>query len=266
VASIEIHKMAFWVCDMALRPWTKSANTPSFRLSIKQSTHIFIMKTKNHTQTISTLAALAGLALAAGSAHAATTIPILNGGFENSGGGPAGGGNNAVVDDWNEEDAGSVYIDNAGTTNKPDADAVLYFNSATAAVNQDLGHNWSLSDSFTLGIEGHNPNWDPTGIFKVQLRQTDGTVLWDSGDLDVSGTVVGPSYTGTGHIFNWTFDASAFSGAGVSENEQLNIRIASVGVTTYIDDVSLEVSVVPEPTTTALLGLGGLALILRRRK
>jgi hypothetical protein len=233
---------------------------------IKQATHTFIMKTRTHTQTKSTLAALAGLALAAGSAHAATAITILNAGFENSGGGPAGGGTPAVVDDWTEETGSGEFLDNAGTTNKPDADSVLYLNTTTAAVNQDLGHNWSLSDSFTLDIIGHNPNWDQTGTFKVQLRQTDDTILWDSGDLNVDNTVVGASYTGTGHIFNWTFDASAFSGAGVLEGEQLNIRIASVTNTTYIDDVSLSFDTVPEPSTTALLGLGGLALILRRRK
>ena len=33
-----------------------------------------------------------------------------------------------------------------------------------------------------------------------------------------------------------------------------------------IDDVFLEVTAVPEPSSAALLGLGGLALILRRRK
>jgi hypothetical protein len=32
------------------------------------------------------------------------------------------------------------------------------------------------------------------------------------------------------------------------------------------DEVRLDIAAVPEPSTTALLGLGGLALILRRRK
>jgi hypothetical protein len=38
----------------------------------------------------------------------------------------------------------------------------------------------------------------------------------------------------------------------------ISVRIGAVGVT--------QITAIPEPTTTALLGLGGLALILRRRK
>lgn len=34
----------------------------------------------------------------------------------------------------------------------------------------------------------------------------------------------------------------------------------------YVDLVTFSTTVVPEPSSTALLGLGGLALILRRRK
>ena len=34
----------------------------------------------------------------------------------------------------------------------------------------------------------------------------------------------------------------------------------------YADDVTLDITTVPEPSSTALLGLGGLALVLRRRK
>jgi hypothetical protein len=34
----------------------------------------------------------------------------------------------------------------------------------------------------------------------------------------------------------------------------------------YVDNLEVDFAVVPEPSITALLGLGGLALILRRRK
>ena len=34
----------------------------------------------------------------------------------------------------------------------------------------------------------------------------------------------------------------------------------------FLDDIVITGNVVPEPSTAALLGLGGLALILRRRK
>jgi hypothetical protein len=221
------------------------------------------MKTKNHTQTISTLAALAGLALAAGSAHAATTIPILNGDFELSDT-SIGNGNNTNIDNWTE-DVGNAYVD-YGQGWTPETTDMLYIGNA--AVNQDLSHNWSATDSFTLEMIAMNPAWSGGATeFKVQLRQaSDDVVLWDSGDMDVTGAVLsGPVYADPAkHIFSWNIDASAF--ATGSAGEQINVRIAAVTGTVYADNVSLSVSAVPEPTTTALLGLGGLALILRRRK
>ena len=247
---------------MALQPWTKSANTPSFRLWIKQATHTFIMKTRTHTQTKSTLAALAGLALAAGAAHAATPITILNAGFENSST-SIGNGNNTDIADWTE-DTGNAFVDTGGGW-VPSGSDMLYIGSA--AVNQDLSHNWSASDSFTLDMIAMNPAWSggAAGV-RVQLRQaSDDAVLWDSGLVDVSGTVVaGPAYSGTGHELSWNIDASTFVTG--SAGEQINVRIAAEAGTVYADNVSLSFDTVPEPTTTALLGLGGLALILRRRK
>jgi hypothetical protein len=220
------------------------------------------MKTKNNTHTKSTLAALAGLALATGAAHAATPITILNAGFENSSN-SIGNGNNTDIDDWSE-DVGDAYVDTGGSWT-PETTDMLYISSAS--VNQDLSHNWSASDSFTLGIIAMNPSWN-TGAagLRVQLRQaSDGTVLWDSGLVDVSGTVVaGPAYSGTGHELSWNIDASTFAGMGGVELSQINVRIAAESGTVYADNVSLDL--VPEPSTTALLGLGGLALILRRRK
>ena len=206
-------------------------------------------------------------------AHSANAgvITINNAGFEDASGN-GGNGNLTTPADWTEEDPNNVFVDNNGTTWTPESDRTLYFNGGTAAVNQDLSHNWASDETFTLGIIGHNPRWaSGTNVFKVQLRQADGTVLWDSGDLDVAGTVTTTApatYTGTGHIFSWTFDASTFSGAGVVAGSQLNIRIAHVSAPTYIDDVSLsfEGPVVPTPAALpAGLALLGLAAMRRRR-
>ena len=206
------------------------------------------MKTRTHTQTISTLAALAGLALAAGSAHAATPIPILNGDFAAD-----NGGDWTVVPSWNEGANSWTYT--------PAGNQLLYFNTG-GKVDQDLSHNWSSSDTFTLSLSGQDPNWGGTGeAFSVQLRQTDGPVLWDSGSVVVDGLIAG-------QVFSWSsIDASTFAGVDVLENSQLNIQIqGTAGGSVFVDDVSLSVDTVPEPSSAALLGLGGLALILRRRK
>lgn len=190
------------------------------------------------------VAAIAGFALTV-TPTLAGVININNPGFEN-GSGSASGGNWASPVDWTEENAGSVYVDGVleRVNWKPEADRVLYLNANTA-VNQDLSHNWSSSDIFTLGLVGHEAGWRVGAAgdaFSVQLRQTDGTILWDSGVQDVDGTVTGLqnnfSYTGTGHIFSWTIDASTFT-AG-TEGQPLNIRIVGISGTPYIDDVALE--------------------------
>ncbi len=179
-----------------------------------------------------------------------TFINISNAGFEGASG-AASGGNYASPTDWTEENEGSVFVDGVDerTTWKPEADRVLYLGGDGAAVNRDLGHNWSSGEIYTLSLIGQEAGWR-VGIagdaFSVQLRQTDGTVLWDSGTQDVDGTVAGSqgnfSYTGTGHLFSWSIDASSFAGAGVVEGSGLNLRIAQEGGVPYMDDVSLDVS------------------------
>jgi len=164
-------------------------------------------------------------------------------------------------------DAGAAARIAANNQYKPasDPDPALSLRDGNSA-NQDLSYTWSATETFTLGIIGANHTWAPSNAkFKVQLREADGTVLWDSGELDVSGTATTSAYTGTGHIFNWDIDASTFGGiSGALEGSPLNIQLVSEAGYIFVDDVSL--TAVPEPSTTALLGLGALALILRRRK
>jgi len=68
--------------------------------------------------------------------------------------------------------------------------------------------------------------------------------------------------------FGETFDLTALAAAG-------NVRLLRIDITSShggdfdfagLSEIRFDGEAVPEPTTTALLGLGGLALILRRRK
>lgn len=177
-----------------------------------------------------------------------TFIDISNAGFDDASG-DASGGNYASPTNWIEENEGSVYVDGVDerTTWKPEADRVLYLGGDGAAVNRDLDHNWSSGDKYTLSLVGQEAGWRVGAAgdaFSVQLRQTDGTVLWESGSQNVDGTVAGSqgnfSYTGTGHLFSWIIDASTFTGVGVVEGSQLNLRIAQEGGVPYMDDVSID--------------------------
>ena len=228
---------------MALRPWTKSANTPSFRLWIKQATHTFIMKIRTHTQTISTLAALAGLALAAGSAHAANMI--VNGDFE------TGGAANTVFVDADWTPATMYHHQNEGNLTTK-----YLYAWGTQSVEQDVSAAWTTADAIDISLDAVNV-FGQGGAFSVlvELRKaSDNTVLWDSTSVSLT-TTVSP--------LSWSIDASTLAAI---EGEDLNLKITGSGAGAGIDNVSLEFNPVPEPSTTALLGLGGLALILRRRK
>ncbi len=187
---------------------------------------------------IPVLLALAVLTLQA----SAASITIVNGDFEygNNGDSPPPH-NTEIVDDWDQETGGRIDNNNSY---KPASDpGPCLILGAGYALNQDLVYNWSASETFTLGIIGQNPTWSgATTKFTVQLREADGTVLWDSGELDVTGTVNTSTklYTGTGHIFSWGLDGSTFVGVpGAAAGSPLNIRLVGVAGSPYLDDVTL---------------------------
>jgi hypothetical protein len=160
----------------------------------------------------------------------ATPITILNANFEDPLFDEDGAGGSAAsywVPDWDEGGdsfygSGYVYLD-AGNP---------------GWISQNLSYNWTATEVFTLGIKGKQ-GWQSGGPyrFKIQLREADGTVLWDSGTVSVNSTW---------QNFSWSIDASMFSGAGVAPGSQLNIRIECLGTSSvYLDDVTLWTAVIP---------------------
>ena len=262
-ASPEIHQMAFWICDLALRPWTKSANTPRFRLWIKQATHTFIMKTKKNTQTISTLAALTGLALAAGAAHAA--IAVTGGDFES----PANGANTQPTDIPMWFDTTVQYADaqnGSGYTSNGTQSAILYNEGTSGYMYQSLGTLETGTVSLDWSFDQLRATYKNPGYGSGDLRFFYGVAVGADGtDIDTLGlTQIGSTYSITQ------------PGVDTPRSGSVDVSSLAAGTTIWmdfsqpsgqlvVDNVSVT-AVVPEPTTTALLGLGGLALVLRRRK
>ena len=60
--------------------------------------------------------------------------------------------------------------------------------------------------------------------------------------------------------------APVIIGSGQTKSFTFNLNSGALNTSINIDDITLNGTVVPEPSSTALLGLGGLALILRRRR
>jgi hypothetical protein len=175
--------------------------------------------TKRITRVLTVaLVAMGIVGLTVGSASAAS-ITIVNGGFED----PLDPSGWYEVPDWDEGGA-SYYGSGSG--------GFLYLEPG-GWVDQDLDYNWTAGEVFTLGISGEK-GWQASGAykFKVQLRQADTTVLWDSGELDVTGTVSN---------FSWTINSSTDFLAGTS-GSQLNIRLEGLVQSVYLDDVTLSTS------------------------
>lgn len=206
------------------------------------------------------------------------TIAITNGNFEN----PATtvGQNNNTITGWTEEAGGS----NSFITN-PDGDwapagatQVGYFsNNASTAINQTLIWNWSATDQYTLSLDAFDAGWRATtagDALGVQLREADGTVLWDSGSFSLDGTVTGNqtvqgsfSWGSTSRGHTWNIDATGFASvSGAVAGSALNLRIYRVSGVAFFDNISLAVSPVPEPSHYGVLGAGALAMLTFMRK
>ena len=78
------------------------------------------------------------------------------------------------------------------------------------------------------------------------------------GDVDYSFIIA----TASGGITDFSADKFSFDSSGFTNGPSWDWQIVLSGGT----DLVLEAYAVPEPSSTALLGLGGLALMLRRKR
>ena len=149
------------------------------------------------------------------------------------------------------------------------AGSTLYFYSTLftgeAAASMDARN--SKTDG-TYWANDFNTQWGSSPNFRVGFAGP---------DYNLSGGGVGGSNTanavtsfvgGTSGTFSQTYDISGFGGGDFSIADVSNV-LAVFTITAGDGAISIDnfnMTAVPEPSSTALLGLGGLALALRRRR
>ena len=197
----------------------------------------------------STLLGLTASAAFALSSQAATVLiggTTNNGDFEDPIGADSfASGNVTNWANWTEQSA--VAGGDTGTVAR--ASLFAYLKGGGAIVNMTTT-TIAVGDTFNFGFTN------------VRGRDVDMQLVYNDG-----GVLTGIAGTEFGGDQYETYTSSLIVTAGDAWiGKVVGVGILAASNYPEVDDVTLSVSAVPEPSSAALLGLGGLALILRRRK
>lgn len=164
---------------------------------------------------------------------------------------------------WSNSGAGTMHAVDLGSSDW----AIMFYQdnvitqSAGIAAN-DSGTSYEVTFDYGTGVYAQlSQKTEAVDSLLVEVLRFDNTVLasntftpgeWGAGNHNLDGGLTGTlAYVGDGTgVVRLRIGPDGPLNSGNFEGE--------------IDNISVDA--VPEPTTTALLGLGGLALILRRRK
>lgn len=202
-------------------------------------------------KTLATLIAAAGLA--AGAAQAQTITYSLSGTLINNGGGDADGLDGATFTYTADFDASGVYIDSFGL---PAVVANGGTPTVTISGSSDGANNTSVG--MTTGMAFY-----PT--FAGSFSHPDGlqsNFIAGNGSLFEWGGNTSPA-TGSGNAFiGGAIELDDFAvGATYTANYIINL---ATGASYEFGNVRID-AVIPAPASLALLGLGGIAAVRRRR-
>lgn len=142
----------------------------------------------------------------------------------------------------------------------PEMNAILLYGSSSDTLVSQLQPVAGSSTALGLGVVdapgalGTGAGWFSGGAFTIDSSNP-GTVYAFA--IEITGTYLGQQYIGYSGVFNSASGASALLPPG-----SLNPSLYGLGT-----GINISVTPVPEPTTLALAGLGGLAsLVAFRRK
>ena len=215
-------------------------------------------------KTVLTVVAATLLVLSASAG--AASVPIVNAGFEDpvytdgnwSYDVPPGwsGYNNGTGDGvggWNPDNTGAIFYGYGGVA--PEGQNVVWTGDG-AGLAQVLNETLTTGMTYTLSVEVGNSYYYDWAGYKIQLL-AGGTLLAE----DDSSVAIATDTFETSTV-TYAYD-SAHSGL---LGEPLEIRLISDPGTGEADFDAVRLTAIPEPITLALLGVGGLALLRRKRK
>jgi|GEM_PF-2298682 len=212
---------------------------------------------KNKYSQIKTLAAIAGLALTATSVNAALLAIDFNHNTSPTESGFIGQNSSSVV---HSTTAGNLTVSYSGQQGTFDRGVGA---TATHGTNTDLYRDFIFDNSTTMVLTLSGPALSANTAYELTFYAFDEAQDSSVSFAGTSGTAgsVGPIVS-TADADITSLGQFAATGTFISDGAGILTITTGAGTRPRINGFSI----IPEPSTTALLGLGGLALILRRRK